>query len=63
MELAVLPPGDQELPVVALEVKVTEPPAQNVVGPLSVMPAVGAGLTVTVCEAETGPQAVVSVTV
>lgn len=62
----VAPPGDQRLPLEALEVSVTLPPTQKVVGPLGVItgPA-GAGVTVTTTgaeAAETQPEAV-SVTV
>ena len=42
-------PVDQELPVAELEVKVTEPPEQKVVGPLAEIVGVeGVGLIVTV---------------
>jgi hypothetical protein len=59
----VVAPFDQryELPLDA--VSVTLPPAQNVVGPLAVMAALGSGLTVTVVAAEVALQAFAFVTV
>ena len=46
-------PFDQVFPVAEEEVKVTEPPAQNVVGPPAVMVGVaGTGFTVTVVATE-----------
>jgi hypothetical protein len=46
-------PGVQKLPEVVLLVNVTDPPAQNVVGPEAVIVGVeGNGLTVTVTGAE-----------
>lgn len=47
----------------ALAVRVTFPPAQNVVGPEAVMLAVGAGLTATFVGADVAVQPFVSVTV
>ena len=44
-------------------VRVTEPPAQNVVGPEAVIEAVGSGLTVTAVAAEVAEQPFASVTV
>ena len=57
--------GSQRLPAVLLEVKVTEPPAQKVSGPLAVMVGVaGCGLTVTTTVLEIDEQpALVTVTV
>ena len=43
----VVAPVDQRYELPALAVSVTEPPGQNVVGPLAVMVAAGAGFTVT----------------
>lgn len=58
---------DQELPLVAEELRVTDPPAQKVVGPPAVITgAAGIGFTVTVTGAEAGethPFASVCVTV
>ena len=53
---------DQRNDVPADAVRVTLPPAQNVVAPLAVMVAVAAALTVTVCE-EVAEQPLASVTV
>lgn len=45
----VAPPGDQTLPAAVEEVKMTLPPAQNVVGPPAVIVgAAGGAVTVTV---------------
>lgn len=53
----VVAPVDQVFPVVADEVKVTEPPAQNVVGPPAVIVATGgSGFTVTTVAAEVDEQ-------
>jgi hypothetical protein len=60
MELAVAP-VDQELPVAEEEVSVTDPPAQNVVGPLGVIPAVGSGSTTIFMVSEAVPQMSVTV--
>ena len=55
MVWVVAPPGVQRLPVVALEVSVTLPPAQKVVGPPAVtVGAEGSGFTVTVIAFEVG---------
>jgi hypothetical protein len=55
MACVVAPPGDQVLPVAALEFKVTLPPAQKVVGPLGVITGPGgAGVTVTTTGVEAG---------
>jgi hypothetical protein len=52
----VVAPVDQVFPVAEEEVKVTEPPAQKVVGPLVVMVGVGgSGLAVTVIGKDTTP--------
>ena len=49
----VVAPFDQVFPVAELEVKVTEPPEQKVVGPpAEIVGVVGVGLTVTTVEAE-----------
>ncbi len=49
----VVAPFDQVFPVAELEVKVTEPPEQKVVGPpAEIVGVVGVGLTVTTDEAE-----------
>lgn len=49
----VVAPFDQVFPVAEDEVKVTEPPAQKVVGPLAVMVGTGgSGFAVTVVAAE-----------
>jgi hypothetical protein len=49
----VVAPFDQVFPVAELEVKVTEPPEQKVVGPpAEIAGVVGVGLTVTTVEAE-----------
>ena len=47
----------------AFAVRVTVPPAQNVVGPEAVMLAVGAGFTPTLTGAEVAEQPLLSVTV
>ena len=53
----VVAPVDHVFPVVALEVKVTDPPEQNVSEPLAVIVGVvGFGFTVTVVEAEVAEQ-------
>ena len=53
MDCVVCPPGDQTFPLAALEVNVTLPPAQNVVGPEAVIFGVaGSGFTVTVVAAD-----------
>lgn len=50
-------PVHQVFPETADEVKVTEPPAQKVVGPLAeIVGTAGSGLTVTTSEAETEEQ-------
>lgn len=52
----VVAPVDQVFPVAADEVKVTDPPAQNVVGPLDVIVGVvGSGFAVTVIGEDTTP--------
>jgi hypothetical protein len=49
----VVAPFDQVFPVAELEVKVTDPPEQKVVGPpAEIVGVVGVGLTVTTVEAE-----------
>jgi hypothetical protein len=49
----VVAPFDHVFPVAELEVKVTEPPEQKVVGPpAEIAGVVGVGLTVTTVEAE-----------
>jgi hypothetical protein len=53
----VVAPFDQVFPVAELEVKVTEPPEQKVVGPpAEIVGVVGVGLTVTVVPAEVEEQ-------
>ena len=53
----VVAPFDQVFPVVEEEVKVTEPPAQKVVGPPAVMVGVaGSGFTVTIVAADVDEQ-------
>ncbi|MNU79313.1 hypothetical protein D3C71_689270 [compost metagenome] len=58
-------PVDQVFPVAEEDVRTTEPPAQNVIGPLAVMIGVaGSGFTVTVVAtdvAEQGPFETVTV--
>ena len=61
----VVAPGLHTQDTPAEAVNVTEPPAQNVVGPLGVMVATGNGFTVTAIGADTGeehPLASVTVT-
>ena len=60
---AVVAPVDQRYDTPPLAVSVTLPPAQNVVGPLGVIVAVGSGLTVTVRLAGTDVQPLASVVV
>jgi hypothetical protein len=60
---AVVAPVDQRYEVPPDAVSVTLPPAQNVVGPLGVIVAVGSGFTVTVCDAGTEVQLFASVVV
>ena len=63
MLCVVAPPGLHTLLDALLEVKVTLPPAQNVVGPPGVMVGVaGNGVTVTTVGAETAVQPLASVT-
>ena len=53
----VVAPFDQVFPVAEEEVKVTEPPVQNVSGPLAVIVGVaGSGFTVTVVAADVDEQ-------
>ena len=53
----VVAPFDQVFPVAEEEVKVTEPPVQNVSGPLAVIVGVaGSGFTVTAVEADVDEQ-------
>ncbi|MNU79314.1 hypothetical protein D3C71_689280 [compost metagenome] len=53
----VVPPFDQVFPVVADDVKTTEPPAQNVVGPPAVIVGTaGSGFTVTVVATDVAEQ-------
>ena len=53
----VVAPFDQVFPVAELEVNVTEPPEQKVVGPpAEIVGVVGVGLTVTVVAAEVEEQ-------
>ncbi len=53
----VVAPFDQVFPVADDEVRVTDPPAQNVVGPPAVIVGVaGSGLTVTVVAVEVAEQ-------
>ena len=57
MLCVVCPPGDQTLPDVWLEVKVTEPPAQKVVGPpAEITGADGIAFTVTTVGADVAVQ-------
>ncbi len=61
---AVVLPFDHRYPVPPDPVRVTEPPAQKVVGPFGVIAAVGNGLTVTeVLSVSVQPLALVTVTV
>ena len=63
IDCVVWPPGVQTLPVAELEVKVTVPPWQKVVGPLGVIVGVaGVGLTVTTVGAEVAVQLLALVT-
>ena len=63
IDCVVAPPGDHTLLVALLEVKVTLPPAQNVVAPPAVIVGVaGVGLTVTTVAAEVAEQLFASVT-
>ena len=59
----VVAPFDQEYDAPLLAVSVTEPPAQNVVGPLGVMVALSGVLTVTAVSGEVDVQPFESVTV
>ena len=59
----VVAPFDQRYDAPALAVSVTEPPAQNVVGPDGVIVAVGVALTVTVVAADVALQPFSFVTV
>ena len=59
----VVAPLDQAYDAAVEAVRVTEPPAQNVVGPEAVIDAVGRGLTVTVVAAEVAEQPFASVMV
>ena len=59
----VVAPFDHRYVLPALAVSVTLPPAQNVVAPLDVMVAAGAGLTVTTVAAEVLLQPLAFVTV
>ena len=52
----VVAPLDQTLPVALDEVRVTDPPAQNVVGPLAVTAGAGTLVTVTVVALEVALQ-------
>ena len=54
--LCVVAPVDQVFPVAEDEVNVTDPPAQNVIGPLAVMVAVGLFVTVTTVGADVAEQ-------
>jgi len=60
---AVVAPVDQRYETPPEAVSVTLPPAQNVVGPLGVIVAVGSGFTVTVCDAGDDVQPFASVVV
>ena len=59
----VVAPLDQRYALALDDVSVTEPPAQNVVGPPAVMVGDGGGLTVTLVAAEVAEQPFASVTV
>src|SRR5258707_1171640 len=59
----VVAPSDQRYALALDDVSVTEPPAQNVVGPPAVMVGDGRGLTVTLVAAEVAEQPLASVTV
>ena len=61
MACVVSPVGDHKNESTGAAVKMTESPAQKLVGPLAVMIAVGTELTVTVSGADAPPQPVVSV--
>lgn len=55
MDEVVAPPGDQVLPLLLLDVRVTLLPTQKLVGPLAVMVGTaGVGFTVTVTGADAG---------
>ena len=63
IDCVVAPPGDHTLLVALLEVKVTLPPAQKVVGPPAVIVGVvGVGFTVTTVAVEVAEQLFASVT-
>ena len=59
----VVAPFDQAYDAPLLAVSVTEPPAQNVVGPPALIVALGSGLTVTLVGAEVALQPLALVTV
>ena len=59
----VVAPFDQVFPVADDEVRVTEPPAQNVVGPFAAAVTTGSAFTVTGIAAEVAVQPLASVTV
>jgi hypothetical protein len=59
----VVAPFDQRYDAPLLAVRVTEPPAQNVVGPDAAIVADGSGLTVTVAADEVALQPFAAVTV
>ena len=59
----VVAPVDQLYEVPPEAVSITEPPKQNVVGPLAAMLTVEPGFTVTGCEAVAVPHELVSVTI
>jgi hypothetical protein len=62
--VCVVAPVDQLYEAALFAVSVTDPPVQNDVGPLGVIVAVGAGVTVTLCvAAPVHPLASVTVTV
>jgi len=59
----VVSPVDHEFPVADVEVRITDSPGQNVVGPLAVIPAVVSGFTVTVSLSVAVPHTVVTLSV